>query len=139
MQLKYFPLSRLAGKEPTTLNPGRRRVPRPSRPISKPQHLFLKICGAYCEAKGAWRRKTVACNLFGRGTGSWKGNSGVYEEDESVLFPIFFSGFCPDRRGAAGPSPAHLGRPPPGTRFVWRAFKSLLLAERPTMKQILIL
>lgn len=29
--------------------------------------------------------------------------------------------------------------PLPGTGFVWRSLKSLLLAERPTMKQILIL
>ena len=102
MQLKYFPLSRLAGKEPTTLNPGRRRVPRPSRPISKPKRLFLKFCGAFCEAKGAWRKQTVACNLLGRGPGSWKGNSGLYEEEESVLFANFFSRACPARRGAAG-------------------------------------
>lgn len=47
LQLKYFPLSRLAGKEPTTLNPGRRRVThtRPALRIPKPERLFLKSSG----------------------------------------------------------------------------------------------
>lgn len=110
MQSKYFPLTRLAEKEPTTLNPGQRRVPRPAFPISKPQHLFLKIFGAYCEVKGSWRRKTVACNLFGRGTGSWKGNWGVYEEEEFI--PQLLPGRSPGPDGSCDPFSGSPGKAP---------------------------
>lgn len=94
MQLKYFPLSRLAGKEPTTLNPGRRRVPRPSRPISKPQHLFLKICGAYCEAKalGVGRQSLVI--YLGEGQGLGKETWGVTRRKSRFYSPTSSRAFA---------------------------------------------
>lgn len=86
-------------------------------------------------ALGVGRRSLVIYLGEGRGLGK---ETGGFTRRKS-LFPNFFPGVRLDRTGAANPSPAHLGRPPPGTRFVWRSFKSLLLAERPTMKQIFIL
>lgn len=104
--------------------------------VPKPQHLFLKSSELNVKprALGVGR---VICDLFGRGTGSWKGKRGFSED--GWVFLNNFSGVCKDRRGVAIPSRAHLESPPPGTRFVWRFLRSLGLAERPTMKQIQIL